>query len=54
MTALSLPSGGAPGKSDGWPCGFDPFVAIANPKTTHAVHEKKNLAWVAKSATGSQ
>jgi len=31
--------------------GFEPFVATASPYTTHAGHEKKNLAWLAKSAT---
>jgi len=32
-------------------CGFESFVAIANPQTTHAGREMTHLAWLAKSAT---
>jgi len=44
-----------PGCNSGWwLCGFDSSVAIANPQTAQAGHEKTNLAWLAKSATDNK
>jgi len=51
----SLPSPGyAPGSSNWWPCGFDPFFAISKPQTAHAGNEQTKLTWLAKSATDSK
>jgi len=38
-------------KSERWPCGFGPVVAVWNQWTAQGNHERNNLAWPTKSAT---